>query len=59
MKTEILAGLDLARGVAALLVDCSVWFEVTPLPDDEWEFKVKDDAALALQHTIDLERPAP
>jgi hypothetical protein len=33
-----------AEEVARMLVVRSAWFEVTPLPDDEYRFRVKDDA---------------
>ena len=36
-------GEDKARGLINLLMYRSAYFEVTPLPDDVWEFKFKDE----------------
>lgn len=33
-----------ARAIAAVLITNSCWFELTPMPDDVWEFRVKPDA---------------
>lgn len=48
MIIEIVRQQRRARHLAAQLVEASVWFEVTPLPDDFYEFRVKDDCSRAL-----------
>ena len=37
---------DAARTLIAALVSASAWFEVTPLPDDEWRIRTKAEAHL-------------
>jgi len=32
-----------ALAAAAMFIGKSKWFEMTPLPDDQWEFKIKDE----------------
>ena len=56
MKTtrHTISGSLPARELAAYLVDYSVWFEVTPLCDDEWEFRVKAEETRALHKAIGL-----
>ena len=38
--------------VAVALVSESCWFEVDPLPNDEWEFTVKRDRAGSLMNAV-------
>lgn len=38
-------GEAVAQTLANLLVNRSVWFAVMPLPDDVWEFSVRDEEA--------------
>ena len=40
----IVTGEALAAHLAMSLVRMSAWFELTPLPDDEWQFVIKPDA---------------
>lgn len=44
----IVIGQEALRGRVNRLIDMSVWFQVTPLPDDNWRVCVKagDDHAL-------------
>lgn len=37
----VLEGQQAAAKIAQELVQASVWFEITPLPDDWWEVRVK------------------
>lgn len=41
-----LEGADVAATFATQLIQASKWFAVTPLPDDEWEFEVKDEPGI-------------
>ncbi|MEJ8837577.1 hypothetical protein [Ramlibacter sp. AN1133] len=47
----ILDGEDAMRTIAHHLVDQSIWFAVTPLPDDQWELEVKEGE----QHRVQLD----
>lgn len=44
----------LAPKFAAALVDQSRWFECTPLPDDVFEFKFKEEAARGINALLGL-----
>ena len=37
-----------ARSMTAKLVQKSAWYEITPLPDDEYEVEVRGDVAASL-----------
>lgn len=37
-----------AQALAARLIIASSWFQLTPMPDDEWEFEVKSEHRTAL-----------
>lgn len=41
--TYRIVGVGNAILLAGHLTACSVWFECDPLPDEEWDFKVKDE----------------
>lgn len=43
IKRIVLTSEETIRRVTAGLITASAWFEVTPLPDDEWEVAVKDE----------------
>lgn len=44
-KTKTVLGNKAAIESAYWLIDRSVWFEFTPLPDGRFEFKVKEEQA--------------
>lgn len=44
-KTFVAQDADAAIQAAKLLVVGSCWFELTPIPDDRYEFVVKDEEA--------------
>jgi len=50
VKTNVMhatvAGAYSAAAVATRLINASKWFEMTPLPDDCYEFVAKDEAGL-------------
>ncbi len=54
MKTHSMSIIgELRAGSLCLaLVRNSQWFEVTPLPFDHWEFKVKEENAGLLQQLL-------
>ena len=43
-----------AGQVACGLIFHAQWFQVTPLPDDEWEFTVKEENAHFLEWLRDV-----
>lgn len=45
-------GVDRANLVALKIIKSSQWFEFTPLPDDEYEFKVKEENGGMLQQYV-------
>lgn len=45
MKTFKTTSEEQAQQIAPQLIALSIWFEVEPMPCDEFEFTVKDDAA--------------
>ena len=45
IQTRVIQGEDHAVMFAAKIITYSKWFMVTPLPDDEWEFTVKEGMA--------------
>jgi len=45
---------DHLKRIIASLVDASVYFEVTPLPDDYYEIRVKEDVRHVLDEKIAL-----
>ena len=46
-------GASKAAEICLWLVKLSAWFELTPLPDDYWEFKVKRDVGEIMRRFID------
>jgi hypothetical protein len=58
-KTRVFTGVDETRAVASYLVDFSVWFEVTPMPFEQWEVTVKGDAESALDRAGELAMEKP
>jgi hypothetical protein len=50
---HVVTGIDCAHVMVAALMYRSVWFTLTPLPDDEWEFLVKREDA---DHYLNLLR---
>ncbi len=49
-KRAVVTGTEIANALAVTLISRSKWFEFTPLPDDEYEFIVKDEPGLPLIH---------
>lgn len=49
---QTILGQDAFNVVVALLSNSSQWFEVTPLPDDRWEIKVKEENKGFLQRAV-------
>lgn len=47
----ILHGSTSASKAALHLVNRSTWFQIEPLPDDQWELTVKEEVPLPLQFT--------
>ncbi len=45
-KTIRVKGAAAAKHFAAELLSASKWFQLEPLPDDEYEFRVKDEAGI-------------
>ncbi len=41
MKTQRIDSEEMLRYVVRQLISLSIWFEVLPLPDDEWDITVK------------------
>lgn len=39
----VLLGMEHTKQVVLRLIARSQWFELEPLPDDEWEIKVKEE----------------
>ena len=46
-QTTTVVGTHSADVLATKLIKLSKWFSVTPLPDDEWEFTVKNEPGLS------------
>lgn len=42
--TRTYVGQGVAQAISTQLCNASIWFEVTPLPDDCWGFRVKKEA---------------
>jgi hypothetical protein len=51
---EVVTRMDTAYRVAGRLVLSGVWYVLTPLPDDGWQFAVKPEAAGILRECIRL-----
>jgi hypothetical protein len=47
-------GEDTAAKIVAELVHASQWFELTPLLNDEWEIKVKEENETLLRNLIKM-----
>ncbi|MDD1011086.1 hypothetical protein M5G27_26805 [Pseudomonas shahriarae] len=50
---KMVTGTEAATALAARLVEESAFFQVTPLPDDEYEFAVKIDRESLLVDPVD------
>jgi hypothetical protein len=48
------SGTETAKLVAAELVRRSMWFACEPMPDDVFEFRVKEEALVFLKQAITL-----
>jgi hypothetical protein len=46
------SGTEVAKLVAAELAGKSMWFTCEPMPDDVFEFAVKEEALVYLEETI-------
>lgn len=56
--TKVIVGARRARAVCEYLLWRSCWFEMTPLPDDRYEFRVKsEEAAIFDQAEKDRSQP--
>jgi hypothetical protein len=48
-KIHIISGEAHMTAIAVGLIKASVWFQVTPLPDDMWQIETKDESATTAQ----------
>lgn len=54
MYRQAIEHMDNAGVLAAMLVGHGVFFSVTPLPDDVWEFAVQSNTQHVLKASINL-----
>ena len=52
MYQVTISGKKLAKKVASKLIESSVYYSVTPLPNNEYEYCVKQDVAHVLSNII-------
>jgi len=50
----VVTGVEAVQRTIFKLAWHSVWFEVTPLPDDRWEIAVKPEAAGFLPNVVHI-----
>ena len=57
--TRTVVGVQAAKSLAQHLISESAFFQVTPLPDDEYEFSVRDDRrSLLVSEPVDIDSTA-
>lgn len=51
--STIVQSEEATRRVVSRLITCSQWFEVLPLPDDEWKITVKKENLTTLDRLVE------